>query len=418
MQVLAEVGSPWSGDQGFDSGIRWMAWSASDSVVAVWDHRGHTGCPPIIQVVDAASGKIRKSITLPDEEIQPWERMGGSFKLRGSALSPDGNVLAVAEEDENTASSSLVWLVSLQSGNVILKAVPRWSTTPSLSFSSNGEVVAVRATSEFTHRDMPQLALFQVASGQLIHESCQIASSVYSSHKHTVFILPYFRTVLFGDIQSGSESFVTCHVPAAAKALADDKFLPRHAHVSKGSGKYIQSCATCDSLTLDAGSISPCGSLFVTLGSAGQQIVLEHWHLDIQRSSCDPHLVCTMSIGRSATSLPSARSDPLHPLVEWHPLSAGRLLYAIAVKEGPGLIHVVHGRLHTVLHTVHLADHGISAVHITRLKWSPDGRKLVVLAKGSVYIFQPVDQVALLHRVQSCQSQLIEPPHFFKKCQN
>ena len=80
------------------------------------------------------------------------------------------------------------------------------------------------------------------------------------------------------------------------------------------------------------------------------------------------------------------RSDPVHLLVEWHPSSGDRLLHAVAVQEGSGLIYIVNGRLHTVIQFVDLAEDGSFTGPILRLQWSPDGRALAVLAETSVYI--------------------------------
>ncbi len=94
-----------------------------------------------------------------------------------------------------------------------------------------------------------------------------------------------------------------------------------------------------------------------------------------------------MSLGASASGTSHSQySDRPHLLVEWHPCSAGKLLYAVAVRDGPGLVHFNNGRTHALVHSVDLAKHSSFTGPISCLKWSPDGRRLAVLAHNLVFI--------------------------------
>ncbi len=367
--------------------MRWKAWTSPGTIIAVWDVDDFFGmAQPNIRVTDAA-GKVKQTITLPDipgEEYQPWQRMQGDFGPDAFTLSPDETVLAIACADFDTIMAALVWLVNLVSGDVMFKQVDNNGGKVDLVFSADGCVVAVQGLCEPPHADM---ALLQVANGETVYTTSLIAGNAYSCPKHNAFVLPWYRIVLFQDqlCSNESTSFSSIHVPAAAKDSEDVRCLPQHPHGS--IHKFDLACATCASLTLDGGSVSPCGTLFVALGSAGKSVVLEHWYLDHQDSLCIPHMLFTMPFGCSAGSLSHLEgSDPLHLLVEWHPCSAGKLLYAVAARDGPGLVHVVHGRMHALVHSVDLAKHSSFTGPISCLKWSPDGRRLAVVAHNLVFI--------------------------------
>ena len=403
--------------------MRFKAWTASGSIIAVWDRDDGVGTTqsPVICIIDAASGQVTKTISLPiqaDEEFQPWERMQGDFSLDAFALSPDQNVLALACGDQDLDYQALVWIINLVSGEVVFRQVDHQTEKFQLAFSGANDVLAVLSIGF----DMDEgegvhsvLALLQATSGAPMLLSSITGCSAYSSPGHTAFILPLPRTILFLSTQDSNDnaSFKSFHVPAAAKHDRDGRYLPPHAYAGPGTSRVgaaesrngegarmsedeenmavwsPKSCRICDSRTLDAGSVSPCGRLFVTLGSAEGQAALEHWQLDFQSSSCHPHLVCMVPLGPLATSLPEPcdeKANPVHLLVDWHPSSGNRLLHAVAVQEGPGLIYIVHDCQHTVQHSVNLADHGSFTGPISCLRWSPDGRALAVLAQTSVYI--------------------------------
>ncbi len=375
--------------------MRWKAWTSSGTIIAVWDSDDFFGmASPIIQVINPASGKVIQTITLPDipgERWQPWQRMQGIFWLEAFTLSPDETVLAISCADSQ--KGRLVWLVNLVSGDVTFKqANPGGNVGDRLEivFSADGCIVAVFSLGEPGYAD---LALLRVATGEIVYTTSLIAETAYSCPNHSTFVLPFFRIILFQNelCSNESTSFSSIHVPAAAKDSCDAGFLPQHPHVSYGStSEDDPACATCAGHTLDGGSVSPCGTLFVALGSGARGLVLEHWHLDHHNRSCVPHIICTMPLGPFASGLSfyddPEESDPLHLLVEWHPCSAGKLLYAVAVRDGPGLIHFVHGRKHALVHSMDLADHGSFTGPISCLKWSPDGRRLAVLAHNLVFI--------------------------------
>ena len=412
VQLQAEVGSP--GREGKPSTLElgWKTWMSSGSIIAVWDRDSalEEPDPPVIHVINAASGEVMKTISLPevpDEEYQPWARMEGDFHLTVFALSPNEKLLALACADQDADYTALVWLVDLESGHVDFREVDNQSDQLQLFFSGASDVVAVHSTLFELEEDLPvEITLLQATSGETVFATPLTGSSVLPVPGTTAFILPYYRMMLFWDVSSHSRFAFQLHVPAVSKDTQVGKYMPLHAHVRPGMGGSTdystcqqeedeiagldeKSCTICKSLTLDGGSCSPCGSLFVTLGAAGMQVGLEHWHLDFQSSSCHPHLVCIMPMSGPAKSLPRhwpEESDQVHLLVEWHPSSGDRLLHAVAVQEGSGLIYLVNGRLHTVMQIVDLAEDAGFTGPISRLQWSPDGRALAALSQNVVYI--------------------------------
>ncbi len=163
MQVLREIGSPWPGELDFSPIMRWKAWTASGSIIAVWDCAEFSDVAnPFIRVIDATSGKVTKTMTLPDipgQEHQPWRRMQGKFALEAFALSPDEHVLAIACEDYDTILAALFWLVDLVSGEVIFKVAECGDGIMELVFSADGQVVGAQCMRE--HPDA-NLALLHV----------------------------------------------------------------------------------------------------------------------------------------------------------------------------------------------------------------------------------------------------------------
>ena len=417
VQLHAKIGSPTREVNPSTFELRWKTWTISGSIIAVWESYDPAQAPdptPVVCVINAASGNVSKTIYLPkqpDEEYQPWERMEGAFHLDAFALSPDEKLLALAcaDQDDLVEFGVLVWLVDLECDHVVFRQVRAMSDQLQLVFSGASDVVAVHSTGIESQEDRPaEITLLQAASGETIFATPLSGSKIYPISGGTAFILPYYRIMLFQHVSSDSQFPSQLHVPAASKDPQVGGYVPHHAHVRPGmgtggstdysireqeedaiAGLDEKSCTVCKSLTLDGGSCSPCGSLFVTLGAAGRQVVLEHWHLDFQSSSCYPHLVCSMPMSGPAKSLPRhwpEGSDPVHLLVEWHPSSGDRLLHAVAVQEGSGLIYLVNGGLHTVMQIVDLAEDAGFTGPISRLQWSPDGRALAVLAQNSVYI--------------------------------
>lgn len=71
----------------------------------------------------------------------------------------------------------------------------------------------------------------------------------------------------------------------------------------------------------------------------------------------------------------------------WHPLLDGRLVYAVAVEEGDGLVYVVDGRKHAILKTINAFQPGTTAP-VSGIQWSPDGLRLAVWTAEHLHIVQ------------------------------
>lgn len=221
---------------------------------------------------------------------------------------------------------------------------------------------------------------------------------VSSAPHDNAFILPRYRVVLFQDSSQaeGEQGYLFHHVPALG---SDTTYQEQHTFSPWQELDDEKDCSTCNNVTLDNGSLSPCGSLFVTLASFGHlagHVVLEHWQLDYGRKLCTPHMVHRVHLHPRCKGLPGIISNGpeddfddwrcvnLH--VAWHPFFEGRLVYAVAVGEGDGMVHVVDGRNHAILKTINTYQPEMAAP--VRIQWTPDGSRLAVHTAEHLHIMR------------------------------
>ena len=202
------------------------------------------------------------------------------------------------------------------------------------------------------------------------------------------FLLPKYRTVVFQGSCNADDGggYVLHHVPAICR---DGKYSLQHpfTHIDEDDMEETpvdyQNCNLCNSLTLDNGSLSPDGSLFVTLGSAStavHHVLLEHWQIDYKRKLCNPPVIHSLDLGAKSYGLACSpcydydggNMDVLHLHVAWHPFCGNRLLYAVAVEEWSRTVHIIDARNHATLKAVDVAAHG-AAGPVSQLSLSCNG---------------------------------------------
>ena len=358
LQMRGKLECPWPDEQDRDM-LVFKAWTSTGKIIAVWQSLEHTEAPkePIVWVFDAIVCKLERTIPLPIPfGPVPWEGTDGQFHLRDFALSSSHDLLAVAVADLDTISYNLVWIVDLQSGNVeFAKAFDGRSRVGShakmgmLAFSADGSALAMVSGGENGIGPMSGLQLLTVSPMSLITRTRLTGQQAFPAPHDTTFILPRYRMVLFVDRinTDDGKSDILYHIPAACAGM---KFVEQHRHASPPTQPWTddistddspvdgKSCTICSSWTLDGGSLSPCGALFVALGSVGldaQHVVLEHWLIDHEKSCCSPRIVQEVKLAMNHLGVSSSfeRDSPslkeeLHSHVAWYPLFVGRLLYS------------------------------------------------------------------------------------------
>lgn len=410
VQVRADMSSPWSmqSQEGFAPEPVHKAWTSTAKIIGVWQGNAARPAPaPVISVYDAVSGELGRNISLPRVEHQtaaPWERTHGDFRLANFALSPSHEMLAVTYADRDTYDCAFVWLVDLESGVVSCKAVIGSNAAghisiAALSFSSDGKVLAV------LDGIGGHLWVLSTSSMKYVMKTRLVGKQALPAPQHAAFILPQFRMVLFQGRSNDDHGgrMVFHHVAAVC---ANGKHAEQHLYASDAEDmEYLHraGCAICNSLTLDNGSFSADGHLFVTLGSAGRrarQVMLEHWQMDYERRLCNPHAVIRLDLSPGSSGLlrtpnvdfDNDEVDPLQLHVAWHPLFRDRQLYVAAVEQSlcPGMmrrihrtehrtsmVHIIDGSGQAELKAIDLSEHGAIGP-VSQLRWSPDGTMLAV----------------------------------------
>lgn len=141
-------------------------------------------------------------------------------------------------------------------------------------------------------------------------------------------------------------------------------------------------------ITLDCGSISPCGSLMVALSTTEAKTQVEHWPLQVNKSAgctTGPEVVHRLT-------LPSQKYDTSGFAVAWHPIMRRELMYALAV--GIDAFFIISGRTHKVIFALPMDGQCPpnrvmqAGEHDQSMHWSPDGNKLAVTTSKSMVIMQ------------------------------
>ena len=414
MQVRAEIGCPWPEHphHGFPPVLQFKTRTSTGKIIAVW--LSNSDLPaPVIQVVDATSGVLEQTISLPVGIYEgygadgPWWTV--DFELTDFAMSPNQEVLAIATPTHHTWDSSLLWLVDLQSGTVSYQNIGGDSEIynhddiGTLSFSPDGKVLAVVSGGGDSFGPKFGLWLLSATSGQPVMHMRLAGRRAFFAPHDAVLIVPRCRIVLFLDSwhEEDGQAYVLHHVPAG---VTDTQHLEHHAYAPPPRDSYdidvyppSRSCMACGNMTLEGGSFSPCGSLFVTLVSAQPEarlVGLEHWQLDHGKKLSTPHLVHEIALGSDCgawqgdfETLLETNEDikPLHLLVAWHPFCARKLVYAVAIGEGMRMVHIVDGCTHAVLQAIDVGAQGLTDP-VSQLEWSPDGFRLAVRTRGHVHV--------------------------------
>ena len=331
--------------------------------------------------------------------------MEGCFRLEQFALSPSQRLLAMAIADSSDSESTLVWIADLEHGDVIFHEVsndemPSHMRAGRLSFSSNGQVLAVvTAGEDEVENPIASLRLLEASSAQSIVGTHVVGQQVFPAPHVTAFVLPRYRMLLFQsscDVADG-EGYIVFHVPGVGK---DSKHVEHHSYALPLQKHFFdrKHCTVCNSLPLDGGSLSPCGTLYVTLGSAGPEashVMLEHWQMDYDRKLCRPQVVRRVELGCGARELPGntghsleEEAEAVHLHVAWHPLFAEQLIYAIAVEECMGMVHIVDGCTLAILAMLEFVGVGLNWTDgpVSQIVRSPDGSKLAVRTGCGVHI--------------------------------
>lgn len=388
------------------------AWTSTGKITAVWQSNAAVPIPaPVVRVHDAASGVLEQTIHLPRTEHEGhelWARMQGDFCLEHWALSSTHKVLAMALEDLQGERTS-AWLVHMESGSVNYQEVSDSSwffihgSIRKLTSSFDGQILAVFVISSL--KDAAErfagLWLLCASPGQSILSTYETGRHGFTATHDNAFILPGYRTVFQESCNpDNGGGYILHHVPAIRR---DGRYRQQHpfTHIDENDMEEApvdyQNCSLWNSLTLDDGSLSPDGNLFVTLSSAGNalhHVLLEHWQMDHKRRTCQPQVVHSLDLGFSSYGLSCGSicrddddddddMDTLH--VAWHPLCGDRLLYAMAVVEWTGMVHIIDGRNHVTLKAIDISAHGAAGA-VCQLQWSFDGMRLGVCTSELIHV--------------------------------
>ena len=121
--MRAEIGSPWPAVQQatFPPRLEFKLWASPGKIIAVWQSNDPApdSPTPVVRVFQAATGGLEQQISPAEgvyDDLAPWERMSGQFRIEMYALAQSQNLLAMAAVDLDRFDRTLLWIVDFLSG--------------------------------------------------------------------------------------------------------------------------------------------------------------------------------------------------------------------------------------------------------------------------------------------------------------